>query len=334
MNYSESSSLPQNEESTNSSSSSLLKEEKKEEIQEQAQVTINPTKELNSSPLPESDKPIELQTKEETEKENTHATSLDIEPFVNVEVLVDETIEFPMEETIPIIFKTLLFAIPQFICVIVVGAIIVGIYDGVDSSEVDFFDKVSKTQKRISLIYAFVISIIFSGFIPLLIKILFLQIPLQKLVIQILGTIIYFGYSGLVEFIWIELNNKMMGNINDKVIRTTMLLATDLTCYSLAYLIPANLMFYIFRSLNFNIIKMTKFMGWKRFVFREYPVALAAYLFIWIPGMIFVYALPGKIQFTFVILLQFINNTIESVIDSIRSCCQKSKIKQQDTKID
>ncbi|KAL7716561.1 Transmembrane protein [Entamoeba marina] len=265
-------------------------------IEEGVGIAIAPSTKLNKDITGIS---IELTGKDD-EPENEEEEEEIGGPFIEVEAYDDDTKEFPVSETLRILFQTLLFSTIPLVGIVIIGGVIIGVFYGVDSAEEKFFDKISDAQDRLSYIF------FFSLFFPFLITCCIGLVKLRYIPIQLLGTIIFFGFFGLIQSAWVTLNNIMNGNISDDLLKN----------------------YYFGYAMNFNIVTFYENMTIKRFVFREYPVTLACNLMCWIPGMAVVYSLPSKIQFPITILLQLVYSLMLSISGWVGSKLSGSKKKK------
>ena len=117
----------------------------------------------------------------------------------------------------------------------------------------------------------------------------------------------------MVESTWVTINNVMCGNIQHDIKKAALLVATDQGPYGIFVLSPIYCLFFIFRSMDFNVVKFARFMSVKRFLFREFPITGACNLMCWVPGMTFVYCMPGKIQFPIILCLQLVYSLMLSL---------------------
>ncbi|ELP94041.1 hypothetical protein EIN_182980 [Entamoeba invadens IP1] len=283
-------------------------------------ISITPTAKTPESGLNST----EIEMDENNEEKASIENSTDIKPFVNVEVIPDEMEKYPIQALIWTIFKSVLMAILPFFMVIVIGAVVVGCYGGIDDAKEKFFDKLSTFEKKANLLYAFFSYSIFVGLVPFLVTIAFCQVKIRRLWLQVIGTLAFFGFHGVVEFIWLALNNLMNGNIGNGPLRTVMLFLADQSTYSLLYVVPITSVFFVYRKLDFSIVRLGRYMSWHKFIFRDYPLTLAICLFFWVPGMIFCYSMMPNVQFTLRLILQFVTSVTLNVESAIAVCVKGS----------
>ncbi|KAL7718299.1 Transmembrane protein [Entamoeba marina] len=242
-----------------------------------------------------------------TDESEEEATSIDNhsndEPYINVECLDDGIDEYPISETLQILFETMLLSLIPLFGIVIVGGIIVAVFYGVDSAEEMFFDKISEAQARFSYIFSCICSILGAGIIPFLITCCVGAVKLRYLPLQFLGTIIFFGFVGIIQSSWVMLNNMMNENISNEINKAVMLVIVDQTVFGMA--------------MNFNVISFYKEMNIKRFILREYPITVVCDVMCWVPGMAVVYSLPIKIQFPITILLDLVYSLMLSISNMI-----------------
>jgi len=97
-----------------------------------------------------------------------------------------------------------------------------------------------------------------------------------------------------------------------------MLVLVDCITFTIVYCVAVDCVYEQSKKLNFDIVRIMRESTWNKFVFRDYPVSLAKYMFCWIVGRTLIYCLPRDSQFTIFMIIQLFVGIANSIMNFVR----------------